>query len=274
MDLENIFKDIIVQRYEKNPIKENNLAYHNWEHTKGVLARALQLEEVLAGGAFLHEKDFALIKYVALGHDLVQDFTWTEAPNKIGKMRVRKVGQNEEKSAEETIKIVEEYKGLTSEEETAIRAAILITVPAWDEALQTAYQPNLRTVPAYISLCLALADLGVVGMKAEENILEVGKLLFKEERWLPKTKTLNREQKAILQKEILAWNYKELLYCEGRKKRFQLELNRVANISWRMVEEISKLFSEFDKNIELEKNYCIKCEKMSFEELIKRFGLE
>jgi hypothetical protein len=274
MDLENIFKDIIVQRYENNLIIENNLAYHNWKHTQGVVERALQIEEVLAGGAFLHEKDFALIKCAALGHDLVQDFEWAEAPNKIGKIRVRKTGQNEEKSAEETIKIVKEYKVLTSEEEAAIRAAILITVPAWDEALQTAYQPNLRTVPAYISLCLALADLGVVGMKAEENIVEVGNLLFKEERWLPKTKILNKKQKAILQKEILAWNYKELLFFEGRKIRFQKELVRVANLSWKARGEINKLFSEFDKNIELEKNYCAKCEKMAFEELAKVVGLE
>src|SRR5664279_155191 len=152
MDLENIFKDIIVQSYEKNPIKENNLAYHNWEHTEGVLARALKLEEILTARAYLHEKDFALLKYAALGHDLIQTFEWVDSPNKIGKIRVSNTGQNEEKSVEETLKIVKEYTPLTAEEEATLSEAILITVPAWDEELQTAYQPNLRTVPSYISL--------------------------------------------------------------------------------------------------------------------------
>lgn len=274
MDLENIFKAIIVQRYEKNPIKENNLAYHNWEHTHKVLLGALKLEEILTARAYLHEKDFDLLKYAALGHDLVQDFVWTEAPNKIGKIRVSKTGQNEEKSVAETLKIVEEYTVLTTEEEAALSEAILITVPAWDGELQTAYQPNLRTVPSYISLCIALADLDYIGMVGEDNFVEIGNRLFREQRLLPELKTLTAEQKQLLQQELNAWNAKELQFCEGRKARFQKEIVRVSNISWQVIAEINELFCNFDKNIELEKEYCAKCEKMTFNELVKTFGFK
>ena len=52
-DLENIFKYIIIQRYEKNPVKENNLSYHNWNHTHGVYLRALEIEGVLLDTAFV-----------------------------------------------------------------------------------------------------------------------------------------------------------------------------------------------------------------------------
>ena len=274
MDLENIFKDIIVQRYENNPIKENNLAYHNWEHTHNVLLGALKLEEILTARAYLHEKDFVLIKYAALGHDLVQSFTWVEAPNKIGKIRVSKTGQNEEKSAEETLKIVKEYTTLTAEEEVGLSEAILITKTVWDEELQTAYQPNLRTVPSYISLCIALADLGYGGMEAEDNFVEIGNALFREQRLLPELKTLTGEQKKLLQQELNAWNTREVHFYEGRKIRFQKEIKRVSNISWQVIAEINELFSEFDKNIEAEKEYCASCEKMSFKELIKTFRLK
>jgi len=273
MDLEKIFQDIIVQSYENNPVKENNLAYHNWEHTEGVLARALKIEEILTARAYLHEKDFALIKYAALGHDLVQDFEWAEAPNKIGKIRVRKTGRNEEKSAEETLKIVKEYTTLTAEEEAVLREAILITTTAWDEGLQTAYQPELRTVPTYIALCVALADLGDIGMDTGENFTEIGNRLFREQRLLPELKKLTGEEKKALTQELKAWNAKELQFCEGRKARFQKEIVRVSNISWQVIAEINELFSEFDKNIELEKEYCAKCEKMPFWEIIKTFGL-
>jgi hypothetical protein len=274
MDLEYIFQDIIVQRYEKNRIRENNLAYHNWEHTHNVLIRALKLEEVLTGGAYLHEKDFALIKYAALGHDIVQDFAWEEAPNKIGKIRVKKTWQNEEKSAEETIKIIKEYTSLTLEEEKLIRDAILITIPAWDEELQTTYQPNLRTVPSYISLCIALADLGYIGMVSEDNFVEIGNSLFKEQRLLPDIKVLTPEQKNLLGQELNAWNVREVHFYEGRKIRFQKEIERVSNISWKVIAEINGLFSNFDKNIEIEKQYCAKCEKMSFNKLVKTFGIK
>ena len=274
MVLENIFKDIIVQNYEKNPIKENNLAYHNWEHTRKVLLGALKLEEILTARAYLHEKDFDLLKYAALGHDLVQDFVWEEAPNKIGKIRVSKTGGNEEKSAEETLKIVKEYTTLTAEEEVTLREAILITIPDWDEELQTAYQPNLRTVPSYISLCIALADLDYIGMTAEDNFVEIGNRLFKEQRLLPELKTLTTEQKKLLQQELNAWNARQIRFYEGRKIRFQKEIVRVSNISWQVIAEINELFSNFDENIALEKEYCAKCEKMTFKELVKTFGLK
>lgn len=157
-------------RYEESP-PDRRLPYHGVRHTDTVYRTVRQLATAFK----LTPRERFVACASALGHDLQMRFCFDRraiggAHYAIRKMRI---GENERKSAGETIGLARQVAHwITDEHAGEIREAILATIPEWDEELQTLVQPYLRPdLPLHLRL-LAFADLNMAGLNSRQFIAD------------------------------------------------------------------------------------------------------
>jgi hypothetical protein len=242
--------NLIRSRYEGNSDPDNDMAFHNVEHTAGVVRRT----EALLRAMGASERDCQLGRLAAGFHDTVQRWEPNAAPD--GRvLRKRFTRQNEIDSAAEAVDLMRRTgSGQFSEQDCdLVTQAILATIPGWDVDNKTVSQPNLTPDSPPIVRAVALADLGIPGMEGIVYI-ETGDNLFREEnldvaRALRSCKTRGELSSEVLEgykTRILNWCRAQAIYARGRRTRLPIE---VGNLSGAARSAVEALFNRFDEAI-------------------------
>src|SRR5262249_19856896 len=167
---------LIRSRFEGNSNPHDDMAFHNVEHTEGVVRRAQVLLKAMSASA--QEYDAGVIG--AAFHDVVQRWEVNNTPD--GKsLRKRFVGQNETDSAAEAVAWMRKTGGFSDEQCDLVTRAIMGTVPAWDVDNKTVSQPKVPADAVPAVRAVAMADLGIPGMDGGPHFIETGDGLFREE---------------------------------------------------------------------------------------------
>ncbi len=240
--------EIIQKRYGKGAQNENELAFHGLEHTRGVLDRAVTLAKAM--GATDEHADLAGI--AAAFHDTVQQ--WEENPRADGAvLRKRFAGQNEKDSAAEAVRWMQANGNDNPQAHQLVTEAILATVPGWDPANGTVFQPNLKPDSHPVVRAVAFADLGVAGMLGAAFVDE-GDPLFREEqldiaRAIHAARTrsdIPAETQERYRTRMLGWSASQAGFAKGRKARLETELGDLHPAA---KDRVKALFVGFDTAI-------------------------
>lgn len=259
----------IAERYENGP-ELDRLPYHNREHTDGVLRRARSIAQAIG----LNKHDQWLVEIAAAFHDVVQEW---EAADRDGIMvRVRKVGSNESKSAEEAVAWMREQKSKYFKEEDyeIVREAIMATVPTYDAERRTVTQDALKSATHPVVRAVALADIGSAGMEPDIFSAE-GNSLFLEDHIglvtaISAAKTVADIPEGDQQKYLeryRKWIASQVAFLEGRKALLDSELG---DLSEGAQEHVRALFSHFDESRAFAQRHREFAESCTFEEMIGR----
>ena len=259
---------------------ENELAFHNAEHTKSVMRRTESILRAIKKVTLYRvtEKDIKLARLVAAFHDAVQESKEQDKDGRL--MRQRATGINEEKSADEAIDFLDQEMKYSEETEFSeedfgvVKEAINGTVPGFDVEKKTVIQPNVTESSSLIARALALADLGTAGMDGAEAFLREGDALFLEEnldimRALRNEQELSDEMKEVYRKRIIEWSKFQPTFAAGRRDLLDEELRGMppgADVA------IKKLFNKFDESISAAEKRAKERETMSFDELVVDMG--
>jgi hypothetical protein len=238
---------LIRTRYQGNSDPDDDMPFHNADHTAGVVRRTRDLLQAMGAP----ERDCQLGVLAGAFHDTVQ--RWEASPSPDGKvLRKRFTGQNEADSAAEAVHLMREL-GLTEADCDLVTQAILSTIPAWDASNKTVSQPRLTADAPAVVRAVALADLGIPGMDGAEYV-ETGDNLFREEN-LDIARALRRcTRRGDLdgvtlegcKTRILAWCGAQVVYAQGRRARLPIELGNLTGAARAAVEA---LFCRFDEAI-------------------------
>jgi len=258
-DFNAIIEEAKKQVFEIISNYENQLPYHNTNHTQNVLERSLKIAEVFS----ISNKDRFLLQIAALFHDVIQFYEEKEVEidvspeEKIKTLKLfRQVGQNEEESAKKAENFMNRYGNLFSQEDIKrVRRAILATIPDFHEEEKTVYQPRLYEEIQLgfvdpVILCLALADLGGVGMLSFDEFKKENLRLFLEEfpevKRLLLSESLSDEDEKKIVKLFKYWLNLQLSFIQGRKKLFYQEIEHLPD---EVKNKLTALFSHFDENL-------------------------
>ncbi len=191
-------KSIIISNFEQNPSQKNNLEFHNWNHTIGVIRRTLWILETVNGLAkdlqppLLTKADFLKAALYASYHDTVQRWRETNVTSPQGLRLTRRdrfLEYNEADSAQLLIAHMYEANRRSSEDDifspedfATAEDSLKATIPGFNGEIGTVVQPYLKHGEhSLISRALALADLGVAGIEGPSTYIPEGKALFREE---------------------------------------------------------------------------------------------
>lgn len=221
---------VVRGRYQNNPNPEDDLPFHGDDHTTGVINRG----ERLARAMRLTNIELQYVRIACTFHDTVQE--WDHNPTTDGKvMRKRRAGANEAASARELIWWLRnnayEIDVITEE---LLTTAILATVPGWDAANSTVFQPNLKPDSHPVVRCVALADLGTAGMEGR-NFAREGDPLFREEnldiaaaiRKATSRTNIPTDVQDTYKARMLGWSRSQAGFARGRKARLEIELGNL-----------------------------------------------
>jgi len=272
--------DLIEKRFGDSSDGENRLAFHNAEHTKGVMRRTESILRAIQKVTVhrVAEKDVVLGRLAAAFHDVVQE---SEEQDKDGKLvRQRFTGRNEKKSADEAITFLEwemkelEGSGFSEEDFAVIEDAIRGTVPDFSVEKKTVIQPNVTEQSSLISRAVALADLGTAGMDGAEAFLREGDALFREEnlditRALKNREPIEDELKEAYRDRMIEWAKGQPVFALKRQELLEEELRGMppgADVA------IKKLFNTFDESIAEAAKRAEARVSLSFDELALDMG--
>jgi hypothetical protein len=238
---------VIRTRFEQAANPDDVMAFHNVEHTEGVVRRT----EVLlrAMGASPHEIELG--RLAAAFHDVVQ--RWVENPLPDGKLlRKRLAGQNEAESADEAVAWMRAHGWTDAHHADLVRAAILSTVPSWDVQNSTVAQPNLLPDSPPVVRAVALADLGIPGMESGAEFVETGDGLFREENLDVARALRHCSRRADVPADLLesykaravGWCRGQVSYARGRQARLAAELGHLTGAARSAVEALFGHFAE------------------------------
>lgn len=278
---------VISQRFEyaENPL--DNLAFHNTQHTRGVIERTKKILEAMGAS----DRLVRLGEFVAANHDTVQEYEITVDANSGVKKRSRFVEKNEDASADEAITYMRTYPSIFDEEDMeTVREAIQATIPGFDMGKKTVIQPNLlesinaatvqerlmTSASELVTRALALADLGTAGMEEPDSFVHDGDAIFREENIdvleaLQSPQSLSEEQKEAFKKRMLDWTANQIAFAQGREASLDKELEGLPED---MERSIRRLFTHFDANIQRAQSKVDRRKLMTFEELVRDFGYE
>lgn len=240
---------VIRTRFEDNSDPDNDMPFHNVEHTRGVIKRARAL--MLAMGADQAEIDAGVLG--AAFHDVVQRWETNNTPDGRA-LRKRFVGQNEKDSAAEGVAWLKAHGVLNDRQRETVVKAIMGTVPAWDQQNATVAQPQVPADASPAVRAVALADLGIPGMDGGKDYVATGDDLFREEN-LDVLRTLRASHgradvaAATLdgyKTRVLNWCKGQASYARGRRARLPVELGDLNGSARSAVEA---LFCKFDESI-------------------------
>lgn len=278
---------IISQRFEyaENPL--DNLAFHNTQHTRGVIERTKKILEAMGAS----DRLVRLGEFIAANHDTVQEYEITVDANSGVKKRSRFIEKNEDASADEAITYMRAYPSIFDEEDMeTVREAIQATIPGFDMGKKTVIQPNLlesidaatvqerlmTSASELVTRALALADLGTAGMEEPDSFVHDGDAIFREENIdvleaLRHPQSLSEEQKEAFKKRMLDWTANQIAFAQGREASLDKELEGLPED---MERSVRGLFTHFDANIQRAQSKVDRRKLMTFEELVRDFGYE
>jgi hypothetical protein len=240
---------LIRSRYEGNSNPDDDMYFHNVDHTEGVVRRTQLLLRTM--GASPQEHDAGVVG--AAFHDVVQGWEVNNAPD--GKvLRKRFVERNETDSAAEAVAWMRKTGGFSDEQCDLVTRAIMGTVPAWDVENKTVSQPRVPPDAPPAVRAVALADLGIPGMDGGPEFVETGDGLFREEnldmgRALRACKSRSDLAADVLEgykARIIGWCRGQASYARGRRARLPIELG---DLSGSVRSAVEALFSKFDESI-------------------------
>jgi hypothetical protein len=261
---------VILERFETGPT-EDRLAYHKRHHTVGVIRRALNIALAMA----LAETKRTLVEIAAAWHDSIQ--VWRPDVRGNGAVfRSRFVGTNEGGSNHEAVAWMKSVPGLpfSDEDYQLVRAAIMVTVPAWDSEHGTTIQPALTPQSHPVVRAVALADLGAAGMEPTLFAME-GDQLFVEEQLdiveaIQKARSpgdISFVTQELYRERYRLWTNSQVQFARGRRALLWSELRGLDGAAWRRV---IKLFSHFDESIRLAKRDAERASKLTFEQMARQ----
>jgi len=284
----------VSDRFEKAKNPQDNLEFHNTDHTEGdVVPRTERILQLLKeNGVQVSERDVLIGKLAAAWHDVIQKWepVATEKNGITKTIRKRALGDNERASAEEVIAYAKEMseeaqREIFSEEDLQkIRAAIDATIPGFsvanpeapaEEQAKTVNQPNLKEDSPLVARAVALADLGSAGMGGPESFRRDGDTLFREENLdimqkLARIHELPNEERESIRARILGWSKFQAEFARGREMLLQKELAPIEPEGAR--EAVKKLFNQFEASITTARETAARRETLSFEDLVKDIG--
>lgn len=262
---------LIRERFEEGP-SADQLAYHNREHTEGVVRRATKIADAMG----LSPRERTLIEIAAAFHDTVQ--MWEPSPQDSGAvMRQRKTGGNEQASAEEALKWMKLQKSaaFTDNELELVHSAILVTVPSWSVEHKTVVQAALTPESHPVVRAIALADIGSSGMEPDGFGGEGDALFIEQEMdviWAIRNAKSPDDISTENQKQYLmryhTWLDSQLGFARGRQALLEDELG---NLSDTAKENVRQLFSHFEDAIKIAETNAKEAKEYSFEQMALRF---
>lgn len=264
--------EIIFQRFEDGSI-DDRLAYHNREHTRGVVWRAEMIALLLG----LSDRERLLVKIAAAFHDTVQ--RWLPARRDDGAIiRQRKTGVNERASARVAVQWMKRWgcgrcdiSAHSHLECDLVTSAILATVPSMSSGynrtvVQAALTPDCHPVVRTV----ALADLGAAGAEPEIFRNE-GRNLFIEQE-LDIIEAIRQGDISVKNQQwyltrYRAWIKSQIDFACGRKTLFETELG---NLSDDDRDGLRLFFAHFDRSIKIAEENAEEAERFSFEQMARR----
>lgn len=272
--------NLIRNQFEHSFRKENNLAFHNTEHTESVVRRTGSILRTIRMAApdAVSEKDIALGKLAAAFHDVIQG--WQE--NQVGEKTLRKrdSGTNEKASTDEAIAFLnqmnEEFGEIIFSEEDflVITESINGTVPGFSVEKKTVIQPNITERASLIARALALADIGTAGMDGTAAFFREGNELFREENLdiahaLEHPEAVDKGTRELYKKRMLDWSRSQIDFASGRRDLLDTELDGMPQEA---IGPVKNLFSEFNESIKNALQCAEARKKMTFNELVLDMG--
>lgn len=266
---------IIKEEFEEGDI-ENRLAFHDQEHTKGVVRRA----GVIARAMGLPAREVLLAQVASAFHDVVQE--WKEDKRDTGAvMRSRLAGDNERKSAEKALNWMKNESGevFTEAEYARVWSAIMATVPDWDPTYATVKQVDIVPGVHPITRALALSDLGAAGMEPAISHHE-GLALFTEEnldivRALRasegKLETIPEADQERYKNRYATYLTNQVAFIRGRQARLEVELEGLPEPA---LTQVRALFSHFDTSIQQAEAEAAAAPSLTFDEIARRLTPE
>jgi hypothetical protein len=240
---------LVRSRFEGNSNPDNDMPFHNVEHTEGVIRRTQAL--LRAMNADPEEYDAGVLG--AAFHDVVQ--RWEENNTADGKcLRKRFVVQNETDSAAEGVAWMKATGGFSDAQCDLMTRAILGTVPSWDPENKTVSQPRVPADATPAVRAVAMSDLGIPGMDGGGDFVRTGDALFREEnldvnralRACQSRSGIAPEALEAYKARIMGWCRGQISYARGRRARLAIELGELSGAARAAVEA---LFGRFDDSI-------------------------
>lgn len=237
--------NLIAHRYERKSFSDENLPYHNRDHTSRVIRRV----EFIASAMNLHEDETQVARLAAGFHDTVIQSEYYIPID--GGMVIRT--SNEMHSVSELIKwfLNNGHDRISKSQLRLASKAILVTIADWFNPLSTAIQPFLTPKSHPIVRCLALADLGAAGMDGDYFLVE-GDLRFRERNVDIELATIEaKKQSDISQNDqekyrqrILYWLAIQEKFVMGRRERLEVEMG---NLTQQQKGNVRSLFCHFNE---------------------------
>lgn len=244
-------------------IQQQQLYYHNLDHVEGVAERALLIFDAVLPFAIAEvnadidwDRQRGLLYLCAIAHDMRQIFS---PQTELHMPRTRKKGQSELVTVQHLVNFIqqnnkaavaslsqndEEMSRFTAADIRLITEAIEATICQYDPTDGAIYQPALyssedqhngqtNSGPAkelsIIARCLALADIGTLGIRGIEAYLHEGRLLLIEENldilaFLKDRSAFDADYCESLRQRLLRRAKFEVMFAKGRLTRLEREL--------------------------------------------------
>lgn len=235
---------------------------------------------------------FPLVRIGIAGHDWLQKYTTGIAPDGSAKIRIRDRGNNERGTARLVEERLRELNSqfaspLRSEHIRWIREGIEFTCPAFDAELGTVYQPllqaALRDMSAHpVSIVIAMSDLAAAGGDWHVFLRGVFALIREEEieiakavRESPNRAAIDLEDQERYRHELVRFIAGQARFVAGRKHMFRHEVGLLARPDYLGPEAGGRMldrFAQFDRNVLLAERLAVRCQSMSFWDLIELVG--
>ncbi len=266
--------DRIQIQFENNQDPLNNLTYHNSLHTETVIKNTELILRMIrsVNPELVSEKDITLGKLAAAFHDVVQE--WESGTDTSGAIkRMRKNGDNEEKSADESIVFIDNTVNtlfgpiFSEKDKNVVKEAIIVTIPRFNEGCVS--QPNLTSKTSIVARAVALADLGTAGLESGERFFRDAVALFREDNinFLNSSNETKEQKKA----RMIEWLEFQQKFIEGRRTMLDQDLD---GLDGNAINVVKGLFCHFDDSARMVRQNLIKAKETdtTFEELSKIFG--
>ncbi|MDA2935860.1 hypothetical protein MYX06_01425 [Patescibacteria group bacterium AH-259-L05] len=273
----------IKQRFEQAKNPDDNLDFHNRDHTNKIVQRVEYILSTIqhADSSLLTSHDVKIGCLAGAFHDVIQNYDKDKQDGKFEKIiRKRHTSDNEKDSAKEAIKFMkqanqEEGKEVFTEQDMkTVQEAIEATIPGDILKNNTVIQPNLTKDSSLITRAVALADLGAAGLDGAEAFLADGDNFFREENMdiadaVKNIKNLTNEQKEYYKKRMITWAEFQPKFAQGRKDSLDKELKGIPGTA---KDAVRALFNKFDESIQAAQERAEKRKTMSLEELAEDMG--
>jgi len=222
--------NLVVSALKEIQIIHEDKPYHRLSHTQTVMSRATKFLDIVASVRpdLVMERDYDLVLIAGACHDINQDYDILDG------RRVRKAPHNEFASADKAAKamhsaLAPDGAGLYSDEEIdQVVTAIHHTIPAWDVANATVYQPNLNTESSLVSRAIAYADINAAAVDGpNQAILDADNLFLEDNITLAvqiNSGTVPDNERDVVRAKILGWIDLQGGFISGRKSRLDTEL--------------------------------------------------